>query len=303
MSTRRWLALITAVVAIVASQPQVLSQQKASPSEKRAGLISELSGRASVRKAPSAPASTVERFAAIADGAVLELGPDSRAVLVLARGRRFELGAQARVNVHADQLGSRSGPVRELPSLPALPPLVALDAKAPKALGGVRLRSTGATGLSPSGSSALAVRTTLRFTPVEGAATYRIEVEDEQGRVVFGVQTTSAEVSIPADVLRPGTSYYWTVRTLDRAGPQARGAAGFTTLRHDEAQAREDLKRQLHEEGGASSLALLAAIDRQLGLYEEALDGFRAALARAPNDEALKDAVNELEEMRRAGGR
>ena len=303
MSIRRTVALITAAVAIVSFQPPVLSRQAPSASGKRAGLISELSGRASVRKDPAAASSTVERFAAIADGAVLELGPDSRVVLVLARGKRFELGAQARVSVHADRLGSASGPVRELPSLPALPRLVPLDAKAPKALGGVRLRSTLVAGLSPAGSSALAMRTTLRFTPVEGAATYRIEVEDEQGRVVFSVQTTSAAVSLPSDVLQPGAGYYWTVRTIDRVGPQARAAAEFTTLRQDQAQAREELKRRLHEEGGVSSLALLAAIDRQLGLYEEALDGFRAALALAPDDEALKDAVNELDAMREAGGR
>jgi hypothetical protein len=303
MAARRTAACVVTVVAITSFQLPVLSRQDASAGEKRAGLISELSGVASVRKDPSAAASPVERFAAIADGAVLELGRDSRAVVVLARGKRFELGAQARVSVHPDRIDATSGPVRELPSLPALPRLVALDAQAPKALGGVRLRSTAVAGLTPSHGSALATRTTLRFTPVRGAGTYRVEVEDEQGRVVFAVQTTSAEVPVPPDVLHPAAGYYWTVRTIDRAGPQARGAAEFMTLGEEEAKAREDLRRRLHEEGGVSSLALLAAIDRQLGLYADALDGFRAALARAPDDETLRDAVKELEAMREAGGR
>lgn len=300
---RRTTALVTALIAIIAFQPPVLSRQDASAAGKRAGLISELAGVASVRMDSSAGASAVERFAAIAEGAILELGRDSRAVLVLARGKRFALGSRARVTVHADRLDSTSGPVRELPSLPALPRLVALDAQAPKALGGVRLRSSAVTGLSPSSGSALATRAILRFTPVRGAATYRVELEDEKGRVVFGVQTTSAEVPVPPDVLQAGAGYYWTVRTIDLAGPQARGSAEFTTLRDDDARAREDLHRRLQEEGSVASRALLAAIDWQLGLYEEALEGFRAALARAPDDTALREAVTELEAMRAAGGR
>jgi hypothetical protein len=303
MAARRRAAFVAVFIAITSSQPSLLTRQSAPAGEKRAALISELAGTASVRAHnPDAP-SAVERFTAIGDGAILEVGPDSRAVVVLAGGKRFVLGARARATVHADRLVSTAGPVDELPSLPALPPLVALDAHAPKALGGVRLRSSLIAGLSPSNGSALASRTILRFTPTPGAATYRVEIEDDKGRVVFGLQTTSPEVHLPPDILDAGAGYYWTVRTIDRPGAQARGAAEFVTLRIEEAKAREDLKRRLHDEGEASSLALLAAIDRQLGLHEEALEGFRAALARAPDDDALKEAVRELEATHQAGGR
>ena len=297
------IACTPALVAVIAFSAPVLTRQHTRDGEPRAALISELAGTASVRQKPSGASSPVERFSALADGAILEVGRESRAVLVLARGKRFMLDAQARARVHADRLESTSGQIDELPRLPALPQLVALDANAPKALGGVRLRSSSVSGLSPSNGSALASMTTLRFTPVSGAGTYRVEIEDEKGSVIFGVETTSAAVPVPPDVLKAGADYYWTVRTLDRPGAQARGSAEFVTLRSDEARAREDLKRRLHQDGDAASLALLAAIDRQLGLHPEALDGFRAALALAPHDEALREAISELETMRRIGGR
>jgi hypothetical protein len=44
-------------------------------------------------------------------------------------------------------------------------------------------------------------------------------------------------------------------------------------------------------------LALLAEIDRRLGLYEEALNGFRAALAKRPEDVTLQQAVQRLEKL------
>jgi hypothetical protein len=37
-------------------------------------------------------------------------------------------------------------------------------------------------------------------------------------------------VSLPAALLAPGRRYRWTVKTVDRPGPVARGEAGFETL-------------------------------------------------------------------------
>ena len=289
-------AFAAALVAVGSFQSPLFSQQTASAREKRAALISELTGTASLQEHASAAPSPIERFALLPEGSILRVGRDSRAVVVLSRGKRFALRAKAHATVHADRLTAASGSIEELPTLPALPPLVALEAHAPKALGGVRLRSSTIVGLHPSGSAVLA-RVTLRFTQVPGAATYRVEIEDENGRVIFGVQTTSPAVQVPSDILEAGAAYYWTVRTIDRPGAQAQGSAEFRTLRTEEARAREDLKRRLHEEGDASSVALLAAIDRHLGLHHESLEGFRAALARSPDDEALKEAVRQLEDM------
>jgi len=303
MSTRCHLAFAAALAALGLLQPQLAAQEKATAGEKRAALISELTGSASIQERASAASAAVERFAAVSEGAMLSVRRESRATIVLSNGKRFVLDAGARATVLADRLTAISGSVEELPALPVLPRLVALEASAPKALGGVRLRSTAIVGLSPSNGSALASRATLRFKPVAGAATYHVEIEDEKGRAIFGVQTTSPEVRVPPDILTAGAAYYWTVRTLDRPGAQARGSAEFATLRAEEATAREHLLRRLHAEGDVSSVALLAAIDRHLGLYQEALEGFRAALTRSPDDRALIQAVRELEAMRETGGR
>ena len=47
----------------------------------------------------------------------------------------------------------------------------------------------------------------------------------------------------------------------------------------------------------AAVLALLAEVDRRLGLYREALDGFRLQLARTPGDAAVQQAIRRLERM------
>ena len=303
MSPHYPLAFAAALVALGWLQPPLSSQGKATAGEKRAALISELTGSASVRERAATASVPVDRFDAVAGGAILSVSRESRVLLVLSSGKRFVLDAGARATVHADRLTTISGSVEEMPALPVLPQLVALEASAPKALGGVRLRSTAIVGLSPSNGSALASRATLRFKPVAGAATYRVEVEDEMGRVIFGVETTAPEVRVPSDILTAGAAYYWTVRTIDHPGAQARGSAEFGTLRAEEATARENLMRRLHNEGDGPSLALLAAIDRHLGLHHEALEGFRAALARSPGDRALIEAVRELEAMPDTGRR
>jgi CHAT domain-containing protein/Tfp pilus assembly protein PilF len=292
--------LAAALVAGFLCQSAVAGQNAAADG-KRVALISELSGTAVVEGSGSPTPSAVKRFTALPDGSILRLGPGSRAVVVLVRGRRFTLGPGARATVHGDRVSATSGPVEELPSLPALPQLVALT-DAPRALGGVRLRASAVTGLSPSNGAALASRARLRFAPVAGAATYRVEIEDGQGRGIFTSETASAEVAVPAGILEAGADYYWTVRTIDRPGAQARGSAGFRTLRPDEARARDDLAARLRGEGGAPALALLAAIDRHLGLHQEALEGFRAALALAPGDAALEAAIRDLEGDQQAAG-
>ena len=85
------------------------------------------------------------------------------------------------------------------------------------------------------------------------------------------------------------------MRTLDRIGQAARAVAEFVTLEEKPARARATLKASLDAAGDAPSLALLAEIDRGLGLLAEARDGFRAALARAPGDSGLREALEALE--------
>jgi hypothetical protein len=275
------------------SSPILGQAARAQPS---AALISDLSGSASVRST-NRKAMPAARFDAIAVDEVIEVGPASRVTLVLAGGKRFELGSGARAAVAVDRLTSSSGPILELAPLPPLPRIAALDESRPKGpAGGIRLRGPQIMGLSPNDASTLAIRTKLRFTPVAGASKYGIEIEDDSGRRVFGVETTAPEVIVPTGVLEPGVAYQWTVRTLDLFGATARGESPFRTLSREDERDRDALRLSLHADGGAGALALLAAVDQGLGLYAEALEGFREALKKAPEDQAIIQALKRLEE-------
>jgi hypothetical protein len=162
----------------------------------------------------------------------------------------------------------------------------------------VRIRGATIAHLYPdSRATTLADSTVLRFTPIPGADSYTVDVETESGRMVFHGETQSATVSIPPRTLQPATKYFWRVRALDRSGQTARGAAEFATLSEETARARAALEASLEASADAASLALLAEIDRTLGLLVEAREKFRAAVARAPGDIALRQALDRLDEQ------
>jgi cytochrome c-type biogenesis protein CcmH/NrfG len=122
-------------------------------------------------------------------------------------------------------------------------------------------------------------------------------VQIESGASVLQVETQSPTVSISPGILKAGARYYWDVRTLDRAGQAARGAAEFMTLDGETVRARAALKESIDAAGDAQSLAFLGEIDRHLGLLTEARDAFRAAVAKAPDDVALRHALERLEQQ------
>jgi hypothetical protein len=262
-----------------------------------AALVYSLAGEASLQ-APGTTGRPVRLFDRLAAGTSVEVGPDSRLELAFQNGRRYELGERSRVTVGAKDLVSRSGNVGSLPSVPPLPrlsPIAAEDRPGPKA-GAVRIRAERIQGLYPCrGATTLPAGTVLRFQPVPGAGRYRIEAQDTQGRVVFRAETVKTETEVPDGILHPGTRYHWTVRTVDRPGSVARGEADFVTLSGHTAREREELRSALTAEGRGESLALLAAIDRSLGLLLEARWALEEALARSPGDSSLAEELAALE--------
>ena len=239
-----------------------------------------------------------KRFDAISSGMSLEIGPTARGVVVLVNGDRLELGPKARATFTVTGLSSSSGPIKALPRLPVLPKLAALGESRPKGPpGGVRLRGERISGPRPFGSVILNARApTLAFTPVTGASRYLVEVDNAEGQRIAGGETTRPEFVVPEGVLGPGATNSWTVQTLDKVGGTARGAGQFTTLSSEDARARAALHATLSS-NDSESVALLAEIDRRLGLYPEALAGFRAALAGAPKNPAILEAIRSIEEL------
>ena len=268
----------------------------ARPSEPVA-LIYRLQGAATltVQSEDRRPLRLFDRLPA---GTTVEVGPGSRLALAFANGRRYEVGERSRITLGPKDLSSRAGLVRALPSVPPLPRLLPIEGEEQPGLraGAVRIRAERITGLYPRcGAATLAAATVLRFEAVDGAGKYQIEVQDRQGNVVFETETETPTVSIPAGALQTDESYHWTVRTLERVGPVAKGEADFVTLPSSLAEKREALRKAVEKEGDGASLALLAEVDRSLGLWAEARDELRAAVQSSPSDAALAEALAEIE--------
>lgn len=297
MCARRKLLAWAAAVLLVTGARSLTVAQEPSPAPLVA-LISELSGTATIRSPSGGPPVAAKRFDALSSGMSMEMGPTSRAVVILSNGDRFEFGANARATFTATGLASSSGPIETLPRLPALPKLASLDESGPKGPpGSVRVRGERIPGLRPFGTVMLGARSlTLSFTPVSGASRYLVEVENADAQRIARGETTRPEFVVPAGVLAPGGKYYWTVQTLDKVGGAARGAGQFKILSSEDARARAALHASLTSPS-SESVALLAEIDRRLGLYAEALAGFRAALAGAPRDPAILQAIHSIEEL------
>ncbi|HEX4963492.1 MAG TPA: hypothetical protein VF173_21870 [Thermoanaerobaculia bacterium] len=247
---------------------------------------------------PDTPRRPLRLFDRLPAGAALEVGPSSRLALGFMNGVRYELGKGSRVTLGAKDFTSRIGPVRTLTRVPPLPRLepIAEDDHPGSGGGAVPIRGEAIDGLYPRrGAAVLAEKAILlRFQPVSCAGKYRVEVEDSQGNVKFATETEASEVVLPKEALHPGQRYRWTVSTVDRPGPVARGAADLVTLSEDAAQAREKARKTLEAEGSLS-LPLLAEIDRGLGLWLEAREDLRKAIESGPADSELREALAGIE--------
>ena len=256
-------------------------------------VVSALRGAASVTGARTPGATPLRLFAWLSAGSTIEVAPGSRVTVVFSSGARFELGEGAKAVTGTRDLASSVGPVRRLEAVPPFPRIspIADSARAGPRSGAVRIRGGELVNLYPDrGSATLAESTVLRFAPDPHASRYAVEVQTESGTRVLQVETQSPAVVVSAGILRPGARYYWQVRTLDKTGQVARGAAEFVTVSEKTARARAALKAALDAAGDATSLALAAEIDRSLGLHAEARAQLRAAVAKAPDDVALRRA-------------
>jgi len=263
-------------------------------------LASLVSGSVSVVE-PGRERRVVGRFDWLPPGALVEVAVGSSVTLAFATGTRFELGPGSRATLVVGGLGDSSGPVSVLPPLPPLPRIQLAPAGRADRTMAVRTRGTRITGLYPADdAAALADEVVLRFSPVAGAASYRLEIEGEDGTSVFRVETVSTTVKVSAGVLKAGMRYQWTVRTIGGTsmdqGPLARGDADFSTLSSETLTARARL-REAFAGSDAPSLAFLAEIDRELGLWWEAREGFQEALAKAPTDAAIRAALSAVERL------
>jgi hypothetical protein len=264
-------------------------------SSRPAAIVASLTKQATVLLPHGGQPRMLELFEWIPAGSILETGSGSSLTLAFQSGVRYVMGEKTRAMVTEVGLTSVVGQVQALAAVPPLPRVPEL-VKPPTRVGAIRIRGESVKGLYPSERSAtLAGGTILQFAPVPGAGKYRVEIEDESGKSVFDAETQSPFVSVSPGVLKSQTRYYWKVRTLDKPGEVARGEGEFMTLSAEAEKGRAALKEALEKAGDAASLALLAAIDRDLGLLSESREEFRAALAKSPGDAGLRQALESVE--------
>src|SRR5262249_47059843 len=157
-------------------------------------------------------------------------------------------------------------------------------------------------GLAPGRDNrTLAESTVLSFEPVGPGCRYRVDVEAEDGREVLHVETEAARIPIAADVLAPGRQYAWTVHAVDQAGWSLRADSRFSTLSASEAEARAALKAAAGSSNDWNVTALLAEMDRSLGLLTEAQEDV-ATLRTKPVDPILAEWLRGLESSLKDSG-
>jgi hypothetical protein len=293
--------LLFVIVMAVCPAGGFLAQER--PVVEMAAIISALSGEASVIMPGDPPKKPLHLFDWLPAGSMLEVGANSRLIIAFSNGSRYQMEAGAKGTLAGGALKALTGTVRALPAFPPMPRLAAIGraAQAGAKSGAVRIRGDRALqirNLYPrADTAALPDETTLLFSPVRESARYKVELEDELGRSVFSAEIESASLTVPSGILKPGARYYWRVRTVEIVGPAARGESEFATLAPEEINKRAALKAGLREKGDAESLALLAEIDRRLGLLLEARNEFREALSKSPSDQTLRRMLEEIEKQ------
>jgi len=247
---------------------------------------------------PSGGKKAVQLFDWLQAGALIEVGPASRISIAYANGSRYALAEGTKATIAPGGPEALVGNMSSLESVPALPRLAALANAAGTRPAATRIRGgpDSIRNLYPfADSAALPEGSVLRFTPVEDTKRYRVELEDDTGRIVLAAETQSTTIAVPAGILRPGVRYHWSVGTVERMGPAVRAESDFSTLPEEDIRRRATLRTALVKTGDAESLAFLAEIDRRLGLLEEAREEFQAALTKSPGDAALQKAIAEID--------
>lgn len=293
----RRLPVVSLGVVVSLACPMAWAGDAAAPDA--VAIVCSISGSASLTVTPSASKRPIHLFDWLPQGAGIEVAPQSSLGLAFSGGARYELGEKARAQVGASDLQSGTGTIRRLPPVPALPPIprVRSEEETGPEVGAIRLRGDRAIRqLYPRRSfSAPSDSVVLQFTPAAGQRRYKLTVEDREGATIFQVETDSATARVPSDRLKPGSRYYWTVRTLDSAGWSLHGESEFVTLNEEAAKARAALKDAVGTAADGAAWALLAEVDRRLGLGLEAREDLKAALAKSPDDPGLRGALAALE--------
>jgi hypothetical protein len=281
---RRTVRILTAALTgmVLAAAPDPTAAAAGEP----VAIVCLLSGDAFARV--GGKGGKLELFQRLTSGTVVSTAAGSKVILAFLTGDRYELDAGAAVTLGRAGLSRSSGPVSQLPRVPAIADIapIAKDERPGTRMAGTRIRTGGTAAgsianLYPSmGAAVIADRAAVGFDPVAGHEKYRVELENERGESLLVVETVSTTVDLPAAALRAGRTYYWSVRTLDARTPVLRGEAMFRTVDAADVRRRAAFEAHVEQARDVSLLTLLAAVDWNLGLHQEACESLETAVDR-----------------------
>lgn len=257
-------------------------------------VVYSLSGTGAAMLAPGAKEpKKLELFAWLLEGTALAAPVNGSVLVSFQSGARYELGPKSRATLRANDLVTTSGDVKALASVPPFPRIdpVASGQGAQPAL----LRDSFGDETFPLAARVLAETAMLEWPAVAGATRYRVTIDAEDGRNIYQTETTTNTLRIPSSLLEAGARYTWRVGATPKTGMVTRGDAVLQVLPADVASARSTFQASLRKEGGSDALALMAEVDRSLGLTVEANQEMREAIALLPKEKRFVSPLGQIQ--------
>lgn len=261
-------------------------------------VVESVKGRTLLQAADRPSGSAAAPYQWLTAGTVVSVDPDAQITLILNDGSRWMLqsGAEARILPNGvETIRGRGEKLSALPPIPRMPKLAES-----RAAGAVRLRGDGRfSAYYPDGrANLLATSARFTFAAVAGATAYQVTATDDGGDEVFSARTSALQVQVPADTLRPGAVYNWSVRAIGAAGVVAEARATFGTLSETQSLERDEFRASVVSRmPRPAALALMAEVDSRLGLLAEARQELAEALQLSPGDASLRAAMDRLESL------
>lgn len=250
-------------------------------------LVTDVSGTAQTDgKAP------VALLSELPEGASLVLAAGARLVGVeLSSGKEYLLRGAGRYVVEKAGLRAAKGSAIEVKALPVdkLPGVRVPAGRVSQATLVMRSlpRMNVPVPLSPVRTASLTAAPTFRWSPVEGAASYRVTIADANAQIVFETLLSEAELSLPSESALPaGARYSWRIEARNEQGRFADASAEFSVLPAETAARLAQLRPEA--DAPFARRVLYAVQLQEAGAVAEAKPIWRALSRERPDDERMK---------------
>ena len=276
-----------------------LSLGYSSDTEEKVAIVCFLEGKAWITEPGERERNEINLFDWIKIGAVIQTELEAKVVIAFSSGDRYELSGKTKTTVDHKGFTSSTGSVEKLTPVPIMPQIAAISREASPGsrLGGIRLRGPKRliSKFYPSeGATLLAEEAVFTFEPIYGVKKYKVEIKDEWGNKILSVETGSPKIATYPSVLKPGANYSWKVWTLKKGKPSIFSEAVFSTVSEQNTRARNAFKAQAYQSKDGIKLMLLTQMDMALGLWKEACETLRDALALFPDNAEIKSAMFQI---------